>query len=161
MAAALIIDSVRTPRGKGKPGSGALSGIHPQELVAQSLNQIARRNDLRKADVADVILGCVSQVGEQGACIARNSVLAAGWPDDVTGVTLNRFCGSGLQAMNFAAMGVMSGQQDLVVGGGVESMSRVPMGSDGGQIDGLNLKLRKRLFQVPQGISADLIATMD
>ena len=109
----------------------------------------------------DVVVGCVSQVKEQGANLARNAVLTLGWPDTVTGVTLNRFCGSGLQACNFAAMGVMSGQQDLVVGGGVESMSRVPMGSDEGMMDGLNLDLRKRLYQVPQGISADLIATLD
>ena len=93
--------------------------------------------------------------------MARNAVLAAGWPDDVTGVSLNRFCGSGLQAVNFAAMGVMSGQQDLVIGGGVESMSRVPMGTDEAMLDGHNLQLREKIFQVPQGISADLIATMD
>ncbi|HVU00250.1 MAG TPA: acetyl-CoA C-acetyltransferase [Polyangiaceae bacterium] len=161
MSTALILDAVRTPRGRGKPGAGALSSLHPQELVAQTLNQLAKRTDFRKEDVSDVVLGCVSQVKEQGACIARNSVLAAGWPDAVTGVTLNRFCGSGLQAVNFAAMGVMSGQQDLVIGGGVESMSRVPMGSDGGSIDGENLRLREKLFQVPQGISADLIATLD
>jgi acetyl-CoA C-acetyltransferase len=161
MGSALIIDAVRTPRGRGKPGAGALSGVHPQELVAQSLNQIARRSNLTKGDVEDVVIGCVSQVAEQGACIARNSVLAAGFPDDVTGVTLNRFCGSGLQAVSFAAMGVMSGQQDLVIGGGVESMSRVPMGSDGGGIDGNNELLRRKVFQVPQGISADLIATLD
>ena len=110
MANALIIDAVRTPRGRGKPGSGALSGVHPQELLAQTLNQVAKRNALAKADVEDVVIGCVSQVGEQGACIARNSVLAAGFPDEVTGVTLNRFCGSGLQAVMFGAMGVMSGQ---------------------------------------------------
>jgi acetyl-CoA C-acetyltransferase len=161
MAVAYIIDAVRTPRGRGKAGKGALSGIHPQELLAQALNHLAERNALRKEDVEDVVVGCVSQVKEQGACIARNSILAAEWPETVTGVTLNRFCGSGLQAVNFAAMGVMSGQQDLVIGGGVESMSRVPMGSDEAMIDGLNLKLRKRLFQVPQGISADLIATID
>jgi acetyl-CoA C-acetyltransferase len=161
MGDAYIIDAVRTPRGRGKAGKGALSGIHPQELLAQALNQLARRNSLRREDVEDVVIGCVSQVKEQGACIARNSVLAADWPDDVTGVTLNRFCGSGLQAVNFAVLGVMSGQQDLVVGGGVESMSRVPMGSDEAMIDGHNLKLRKKLFQVPQGISADLIATLD
>jgi acetyl-CoA C-acetyltransferase len=107
------------------------------------------------------VVGVVSQVKEQGANLARNTVLAAGWPDVVTGVTLNRFCGSGLQACNFAAMGVMSGQQDLSVGAGVESMSRVPMGSDEAMMDGLNLTLRKRVFQVPQGISADLIATLD
>jgi len=161
MADAFIIDAVRTPRGRGKAGKGGLSGIHPQELLAQALNELAKRTDLRKRDVEDVVIGCVSQAKEQGACIARNSILAADWPEDVTGVTLNRFCGSGLQGMNFAAMGVMSGQQDLVVGGGVESMSRVPMGSDEGMIDGHNVQLRKKLFQVPQGISADLIATID
>jgi acetyl-CoA C-acetyltransferase len=161
MTDAWIIDAVRTPRGRGKPGAGALSGVHPQELVAQTLNELARRQPFEKADVADVVIGCVSEVKEQGACIARNSVMAAGWPDIVTGVTLNRFCGSGLQGVNFAAMGVKSGEQDLVIGGGVESMSRVPMGSDGGAIDGHNLKLRERVFQVPQGISADLIATLD
>jgi acetyl-CoA C-acetyltransferase len=161
MVDVFIIDAVRTPRGRGKMGKGALSGIHPQELLAQTLNELARRTNLRKADVEDVVIGCVSQVKEQGACIARNAILAADWPDVVTGVTLNRFCGSGLQGVNFAAMGVMSGQQDLVIGGGVESMSRVPMGSDQGMIDGHNLALRKKLFQVPQGISADLIATLD
>ncbi|HMJ15680.1 MAG TPA: acetyl-CoA C-acetyltransferase [Polyangiaceae bacterium] len=161
MAQAFIIDAVRTPRGRGKAGKGKLSGVHPQELLAQTLNQLAERNGLRREDVEDVVIGCVSQVKEQGACIARNAVLAAGWPDVVSGVTLNRFCGSGLQALNFAALGVMSGQQDLVVGGGVESMSRVPMGSDEGMIDGLNPKLRAKVFQVPQGISADLIATLD
>jgi acetyl-CoA C-acetyltransferase len=161
MSDAFIIDAVRTPRGRGKAGKGKLSHIHPQELLAQTLNQLAQRSDLRREDVEDVVIGCVSQVKEQGACIARNAILAAGWPDEVSGVTLNRFCGSGLQGFNFAAMGVMSGQQDLVVGGGVESMSRVPMGADEGMIDGLNLKLRGKLFQVPQGISADLIATLD
>ena len=161
MADAYIIDAVRTPRGRGKAGKGALSGIHPQELLAQTLNQLSQRNPLRREDVEDVVIGCVSQVKEQGACIARNAILAADWPDDVTGVTLNRFCGSGLQAVNFAALGVMSGQQDLTIGGGVESMSRVPMGSDEAMIDGHNMKLRKKLFQVPQGISADLIATLD
>jgi acetyl-CoA C-acetyltransferase len=161
MSEAFIIDTVRTPRGRGKAGKGALSGIHPQELLAQTLNQLARRNNLRASDVEDVVVGTVSQVKEQGANLARNAVLAAGWPDIVTGVTLNRFCGSGLQACNFAALGVMSGQQDLVVGGGVESMSRVPMGSDEAMMDGLNLALRQRIFQVPQGISADLIATLD
>ncbi len=161
MGDAFIIDAVRTPRGRGKPGKGALSGIHPQELLAQTLNQLAKRNELKREDVEDVVIGCVSQAKEQGACIARNSILAAEWPETVTGVSLNRFCGSGLQGVNFAAMGVMSGQQELVVGGGVESMSRVPMGSDEAMIDGHNLKLRKRIFQVPQGISADLIATID
>jgi acetyl-CoA C-acetyltransferase len=156
-----ILDAVRTPRGRGKAGKGALSGMHPQELLAQALNYLAGRTGLRTEDVEDVVVGCVSQVGEQGANVGRNAVLTAGWPDTATGVTLNRFCGSGAQAFNFAAMGVMSGQQELVVAGGVESMSRVPMGSDGGGIDGNNMHLRQKLTQVPQGISADLIATIE
>lgn len=158
---AYIIDAARTPRGRGKKDKGALSGLHPQELLAQTLNALIAKTGLDAALVDDVVVGCVSQAQEQGACIARNAILAANWPETVSGVTLNRFCGSGLQALNFAAMGVMSGQQDLVVGGGVESMSRVPMGADGGGIDGNNLHLRKRVFQVPQGISADLIATIE
>ena len=161
MSHAWIIDAVRTPRGRGKPGKGGLSGIHPQALLSQTLNELAERTCIDKKDVEDVAIGCVSQAGEQGANIARNSVLFADWPQEVTGVSLNRFCGSGLQAVNFAAMGVMSGQQDLVIGGGVESMSRCPMGSDGAGIDGNNELLRKKHFQVPQGISADLIATLE
>jgi acetyl-CoA C-acetyltransferase len=156
-----IIDAVRTPRGRGKAGKGALSGIHPQELLAQTLNQLAKKSGVNKDDVADVVIGCVTEVNEQGANIARNAVLAADWPECVTGVVLNRFCGSGAQAVNFAAMGVMAGQQDLVVGGGVESMSRVPMGSDGAMIDGNNLALRRKIAMVPQGISGDLIATIE
>ena len=161
MNEAWIIDAVRTPRGRGRKDKGALSGIHPQELLAQTLNQLAGRTGIETGDVEDVVVGCVSQAEEQGANIARNSVLAAGWPQEVTGVTLNRFCGSGCQAINFAAAGVMSGQQDLAVGGGVESMSRVPMGADRAGMDGNNLHLRDKVFQVPQGISADLIATLE
>jgi acetyl-CoA C-acetyltransferase len=161
MADVFIYDAVRTPRGRGKANKGALSGIHPQELLAQSLKHLAAKSSLDPANVEDFVAGCVSQVNEQGACIARNAILAAEWPDDVTGTTVNRFCGSGLQAVNFAAMGVGSGFQDCVIGGGVESMSRVPMGSDGAAIDGHNEKLRKRVQQVPQGISADLIATLE
>lgn len=161
MTMAYIIDAVRTPRGRGKAGKGALSGIHPQELLAQTLNQLAERTHLEKRDVEDVVVGCVTQANDQGGNIARNAVLAADWPLEVTAVTLNRFCGSGLQAVNFAAMGVMSGAQDLVVGGGVESMSRAPIGSDGAGLDGNNALLRQRHFQVPQGISADLIATLE
>jgi acetyl-CoA C-acetyltransferase len=156
-----IFDAVRTPRGRGKAGKGKLSGIHPQELLAQALNRLADRTNLEKSDVEDLVIGCVSQLKEQGACIARNAVLAAHWPDTVTGSTVNRFCGSGLQGINFAAMGVASGFQDLVIGGGVESMSRVPMGSDGAMMDGHNMKLRAEVTQVPQGISADLIATLE
>jgi acetyl-CoA C-acetyltransferase len=161
MREVFIYDATRTPRGRGKAGKGALSGIHPQELLAQTLNRMADKTGLVKDLVEDVIVGCVTQVKEQGACIARNAVLAAGWPLDVTGVTVNRFCGSGLQAINFAAMGVASGMQDCVVGGGVESMSRVPMGADEAMIDGLNMKLRAKIPMVPQGISADLIATLE
>ncbi|HKE17730.1 MAG TPA: acetyl-CoA C-acetyltransferase [Kofleriaceae bacterium] len=156
-----IFDAVRTPRGRGKAGKGALSGVHPQELLAQTLNRLAERTSLDKSLVEDVVVGCVTQVKEQGACIARNAVIAADWPEDVTGTTVNRFCGSGLQAVNFAAMGVGSGFQESAIGGGVESMSRVPMGTDGAMIDGLNEKLRKRVAMVPQGISADLIATLN
>lgn len=105
-----------------------------------------------------MIIGCVSQAGEQGANIARNAVLAAGWPTAVTGATVNRFCGSGLQAVNLAAMGVAAGAQDLVVAGGVESMSRTPMGADGGGLDGGNLHLRPQHFQVPQGMKAGMTA---
>ena len=109
MTTAYILDAVRTSRGRGKPGKGALTGIHPQELLAQTLNQLAERTGIDKHDVEDVVAGCVTQVHEQGADIARNAVLAADWPIEVTGVALNRFCGSGLQAVNFAAMGVMAG----------------------------------------------------
>ncbi|MDQ3031984.1 MAG: acetyl-CoA C-acetyltransferase [Myxococcota bacterium] len=161
MGNAWIVDGARTPRGRGKIGKGALSGVHPQELLAQALNEVVARTKIDRNAIDDVVMGTVSQAKEQGACIARNAVLAAGLPDDITGVSLNRFCGSGLQAVNFAAMGVASGHQDLVIAGGVESMSRVPMGSDEAGIDGNNAQLRKRLFQVPQGISADLIATIE
>jgi acetyl-CoA C-acetyltransferase len=159
MSTSYVIDAVRTPRGRGKAGKGALSGIHPQELFATTLKALATRHAFDPRDVNDALVGCVSEVGEQGAELARNAVLAAGWPIEVPGVTLNRFCGSGLQSVHFAAMGVASGAMELVVAGGVESMSRVPMGSDGGGVDGNNAHLRQRFFQVPQGISADLIAT--
>jgi acetyl-CoA C-acetyltransferase len=161
MSHAYILDAVRTPRGRGKAGKGALSGLHPQELLAQALNRLIQKAGVPVADVDDVVVGAVSQVKEQGANIARNAVLAAGWPDAIGGTSVNRFCGSGVQSVGFAALGVMSGMQDLVVGGGVESMSRVPMGSDGGGTDGGNLRLRNRVFQIPQGISADLIATLE
>jgi len=160
MSNAYILDAVRTPRGRGKAGKGALSGIHPQELFAQLLPALEKRNAIDPRQVDDVILGAVAQVGEQGANIARNAVLASGWPIEVSGVSLNRFCGSGLQAVNFASMAVGSGQSDLIVAGGVESMSRLPIGADGAGQDGGNLHLRQRVFQVPQGISADLLASL-
>ena len=161
MSDAYIFEAVRTPRGRGKAGKGALSNVHPQELLAQTLNRLAEKAGVDPADVEDVIAGCVSQAGEQGANVSRNAVLAAGWPIEVTGTTVNRFCGSGLQAINFGAMGVASGAQRLVVGGGVESMSRVPMGADRAGQDGENMTLRGKHFQVPQGISADLIANLE
>jgi acetyl-CoA C-acetyltransferase len=162
MGEAWIIDAVRTPRGRGKPGAGALSGVHPQDLLAQCLNALRDRTGIDPRDVEDVVAGCVSAFGEQGACIARMAVLDAGWPPDgPTGVTLNRFCGSGQQAVNFAALGVMAGQQDLVIAGGVESMSRVPMGSDKAGLAGHNERLDALHPMVPQGISADLIATLE
>ena len=156
-----VIGAARTPRGRGKLRKGALTGVHPQGLLATVLRALPERAGFEAKRVDDLVTGIVSQTGEQGANLARNAVLAAGWPQEVSGVSLNRFCGSGLQAINFAAMGVASGMQQLVVAGGVESMSRVPMGSDGGGQDGGNLKLRERVFQVPQGISADLIATLE
>ncbi len=161
MSEAWIIDCVRTPRGRGKKETGALYNIHPQELFAQTLNALVERDGLKPSDVEDVVVGTVSEIEDQGGCIARMSVLAAGWPVEATGVSLNRFCGSGLQAVNFAAMGVMSGQQDVVVGGGVESMSRVPLGSDKSGLDGHNRHLRELHPLVPQGVSADLIATIE
>jgi acetyl-CoA C-acetyltransferase len=161
MADVYIFDVIRTPRGRGKAGKGGLSQLHPQELLAQTLNQMADRVKLDKNLVDDVSMGCVTQVKEQGACIARNALIAAQWPEDVTGFTVNRFCGSGLEAVNSIAAKIGAGFIDGGVGGGVESMSRVPMGSDGAMIDGLNEHLRARLFMVPQGISADLIATRE
>ena len=156
-----IIGTARTPRGKGKIGKGALTGVHPQELLAAVLRALPEKSGFEVSDVDDAVVGAVSQIGVQGANIARNAVLAAGWPQEVGGVSLNRFCGSGLQAINFAAMGVASGAQQLVVAGGVESMSQLGLGADGGGQDGGNLKLRERVIQVPQGISADLIATLE
>ena len=162
MSEAWILDAVRTPRGKGKPETGGLNSVHPQELLAQCLNALRDRTGIDPADVEDVVAGIVSAVSDQGGCLARMAALTAGWPADAaSGVTLNRYCGSGQQAVNFAAMGVMSGQQDLVIGGGVESMSRVPMGSDGSKMHGGNMNLVRQHPVVPQGISADLIATIE
>ncbi|MEO8846308.1 MAG: acetyl-CoA C-acetyltransferase [Kofleriaceae bacterium] len=161
MADVFIYDALRTPRGRGKAGKGGLSMIHPQELLAQTLNTMAERRKLDKNLVQDVSIGCVSQVSEQGACIARTSLIAADWPEDVTGYTVNRFCGSGLEAVNGIAAKIGAGFLEGGIGGGVESMSRVPMGSDVQFLDANNEKLRHRLFMVPQGISADLIATRE
>ena len=161
MADVFIFDALRTPRGRGKAGKGGLANHHPQELLAQTLNHMAERSKLDKNLVEDLAVGCVTQVKEQGACIARVALIAAQWPEDVTGFTINRFCGSGLEGVNSIAAKIGAGYIDSGIGGGVESMSRVPMGSDGAMLDGLNEKLRKRLYLVPQGISADLIATRE
>ncbi|MFT3696915.1 MAG: acetyl-CoA C-acetyltransferase [Kofleriaceae bacterium] len=161
MADVFIFDALRTPRGRGKAGKGGLSNIHPQELLAQTLNHMAGRLKLDKNLVQDAAIGCVTQTGEQGACIARTALIAADWPEDVTGYTVNRFCGSGLEAINNIAAKIGAGFLEGAIGGGVESMSRVPMGSDTQFLDAGNEKLRDRLFLVPQGISADLIATRE
>src|SRR6266704_3593746 len=131
MSDVFIYDAVRTPRGRSKAGKGGLANIHPQELLAQTLNHMAERKQLDKNLVDDLAVGCVTQVKEQGACIARAALIAAQWPDDVTGCTINRFCGSGLEAVNSIAAKIGAGFIDGGIGGGVESMSRVPMGSDG------------------------------
>jgi acetyl-CoA C-acetyltransferase len=159
MQNAVIVDVVRTPRGKGKPG-GALSGIHPQELLAGVFRELEKRTGLDPGEVEDVLTGCANAVGDHGDCIARLSVLAAGWPEHVPGLTMNRFCGSGQQAFNSAAMMIAAGQAGVVVASGVEMMSRYP---SGGRLtlDGGNEKLRARHPLVPQGISADLIASLD
>jgi acetyl-CoA C-acetyltransferase len=154
---AYIYDAVRTPRGRGK-SDGSLHEIQPVDLLATVLKAIKNRNNLDTSYIDDVIMGCVSPIGEQGADIARTAVLAAGYAQSVAGVQVNRFCSSGLEAINMAAAYVMSGQVDLLVAGGVESMSRVPMGSDGGALM-MNPQIISQHKIVPQGISADLIAT--
>jgi len=157
---AFIYDAIRTPRGRGK-SSGSLHEVKPVALVAGLLRELASRNNLTDTSlVDDVVLGCVTAVGDQGADIAKVASLAAGWDEDVAGVTLNRFCASGAEAVNMAAMKVRSGWEQLVVGGGVESMSRVPMGSDGGAM-GMDPETAMKTGFMPQGIGADLIATLD
>lgn len=157
MAEAYVFDHVRTPRGRGR-ANGSLSGIPPIELAAQVLRAMRDRNKLDTVEVDDVVLGCVTPVGEQGADIARTAVLLAGYDEAVPGVQLDRFCGSGLEAVNTAAAAVMSGQKQLVIGGGVESMSRVPMGSQGGAW-ATDPAVVYATYFAPQGIGADLIAT--
>ena len=157
MSEALIFDAVRTPRGKGK-SSGSLYTVRPVDLLATALRAIRDRNELDTAEVDDVVAGCVTQTGEQGACIARFAALTAGYALTASGVTLNRFCASGLEACNQAAAMVAAGYEDLVIGGGVESMSRVPMGSDGGAI--WDPQTQWEVGSVPQGVSADLLATL-
>jgi acetyl-CoA C-acetyltransferase len=156
---AFILDHLRTPRGRGKP-DGGLHAATPVWLARTVLQALRERHALDTALVDDVVLGCVTPVGEQGGDIARTAVLDAGWAQSVAGVTLSRFCASGLEAVNLAAAKVMSGFEDLVVAGGVESMSRCPMGSDGGAWM-QDPRVTAAIGFVPQGIGADLIATLE
>jgi acetyl-CoA C-acetyltransferase len=158
MEEAFIYDTLRTPRGKGKP-DGSLHEIRPITLLVTALNAIKERNNLDTSEVEDVIVGCVTQIGDQGADIAKLAAIAAGYANTVSGITLNRFCSSGLEAINFAAAQIMSGQEDLIIAGGVESMSRVKIGSDGGAVYNPDFIMNTNF--VPQGISADLMATKD
>ncbi len=154
-----IYDHVRTPRAKGK-ADGALSEVTPVQLAAQVLQAIQQRSNLDSKLVEDVLLGCVTPVGEQGGNIARVAALVAGFDDSVPGLQLNRYCGSGLEAVNFAAAKVASGQVDMAIGGGVESMSRVPMGSDGGAM-ALDPQVAFKMHFTMQGVSADLLSTLN
>ncbi|EPL03659.1 acetyl-CoA C-acetyltransferase [Pseudomonas sp. CF161] len=159
MTEALIFDALRTPRGKGK-ADGALYSVKPVNLLAGLLNALQRRTALDTSQVDDIVLGCVTPVGDQGADIAKTAALVANWDISVAGVQINRFCASGLEAVNLGAMKVRSGFEDLVVVGGVESMSRVPMGSDGGAWV-LDPQTNLHSHFTPQGIGADLIATLE
>ena len=158
MTAAYIYDHVRSPRGRGK-ANGSLHGITPINLASQVLSSLRDRNELDTALVDDVILGCVTPIGEQGSNIARTAALYADYAETVAGKQLNRFCASGLEAVNSAAAQVMAGQSDVVIGGGVECMSRVPMASDGGAWP-TDPQVASKLHFIPQGIGADLIATL-
>jgi len=157
MTDAYIFDAVRTPRGKGR-SDGSLHEVTAVELSTQVLAALRDRNDLDGSEIEDVAFGCVSPVGEQGAVITRTAILQAGFPNSTSGIQVNRFCGSGLEASNIAAAKVMAGEVDMAIGGGVESMSRVPMGSDGGAM-ATDPAVTFRNYFVPQGVSADLIAT--
>ena len=163
MVEAWIIDAARTPRGVGKVGKGGLAAVHPQRILSTVLKALAERNHLKTEDIDDVIAGCGTQFGKQGACIARMAALDAGYDVRASGVSLDRFCGSGLTAANLAAMGIMSGAQDLVVAGGVESMSygsTLPRAA-GPTLDSGNVHLRAIHPQPHQGICGDLIATLE
>ncbi len=158
MTHAMIFDAIRTPRGKGKK-DGSLHAIKPVDLLGGLLNQLQVRHGFDTAEVDDVVMGCVSPVGEQGSVLPKTALLKAGWDVQVSGVQINRFCASGLEAVNMAAQKVASGWEDLVVAGGVESMSRVAMGSDGGAW-AQDPATNAATGFTPQGIGADLIATM-
>ncbi|CAI8921549.1 acetyl-CoA C-acetyltransferase [Pseudomonas sp. fls2-241-R2A-110] len=159
MTQALIFDALRTPRGKGKP-EGSLHSVKPVNLVAGLLTALQQRLSLDTSQVDDVVLGCVTPIGDQGSDIAKTAAQVADWDVSVSGVQINRFCASGLEAVNLGAMKVRSGFEDLVVVGGVESMSRVPMGSDGGPW-ALDPETNLHSHFTPQGVGADLIATIE
>jgi acetyl-CoA C-acetyltransferase len=159
MTDAFVFDAIRTPRGKGKK-DGSLHEVKPIDLLAGLLRELQRRNDLDTARVDDVVMGVVSPVGEQGSVLPKIAALKAGWDWQAAGVQINRFCASGLEAVNLAAMKVRSGWEDLVVAGGVESMSRVPIGSDGGAW-AMDPETNLQTLFVPQGIGADLIASLE
>ena len=156
---AVLVDVVRTPVGRGKPG-GALSGVHPVDLAAGVLQALLERNGLDSRQIDDVLLGCVSQVGDQSTNIARQAVLAAGFDESVPGATIDRQCGSSQQAVHIAAQGIMAGAYDIVIAGGVESMSRVPLGSSAASGSPMSPRVRARYPEglVNQGVSAELIA---
>jgi len=156
---AFIYDAIRTPRGKGKK-DGSLHEVKPVDLLAGVLTELQRRNDFDTSQVDDVVMGVVSPIGEQGSVIAKVAALKAGWDWRCSGMQLNRFCASGLEAVNLAAQKVRSGWEDIVVAGGVESMSRVPIGSDGGAWS-QDPQTNSQTSFVPQGIGADLIATLE
>ncbi len=157
MPDAFIYDHVRTPRGRGK-ADGALHEVTSLNLASQALAAIKERNKLDTGMVDDVVLGCVDPVGEAGGDIARMAAIVAGYGNEVPGVQINRFCASGLDAVNFAAAQIMSGQHDMAVGGGVESMSRVGIGASGGAWP-VDPSIALKSYFMPQGVSADLIAT--
>ena len=159
MTEAFVYDAIRTPRGKGKK-DGSLNEVKPVNLLAGLLTELQQRNDFDTAQVDDVVMGVVSPVGDQGAVIAKVAALKAGWDFTCSGMQINRFCASGLEAVNLAAQKVRSGWEELVVAGGVESMSRVPLGSDGGAW-AMDPETSSATGFVPQGIGADLIATLE
>ena len=159
MNEAFIVEAIRTPRGKGK-SDGSLHEVKPVALLSGLLQTLQKRCDLDTAQVEDIVMGCVTPIGEQGSCIAKTAALAAGWDWKASGFQLNRFCASGLEAVNLAAQKVRSGWEDVVVAGGIESMSRVPMGSDHGAW-AMDPETNLNTSFVPQGIGADLLATLE
>ncbi len=159
MTDAYIFDAIRTPRGKGKT-SGSLYEVKPVDLLTTCLTALQNRNAFDTAQVDDTIIGCVTPIKGQGGNIAKAALLYAGWSEQVPGIQINRFCASGLEAVNLAAVKVRSGWEDLIVAGGVESMSRIPMESDGGALL-YDPEVRIRTAYIPQGVSADLIATKE